>query len=172
VERCWRVKTLSWGLGLFYLNRYFALFGHVPVVLQYFWSTSNPNKTKVNIYILLPSICGGNKLNPASQMSVTMDSLWYFIMIMISNDISIQLSLLGIVSWMPNHRDSNGCFLCVHCCEFLYDTANCKISPDIVLLVLRMYALYERSRKVLAFYIVVGVFFIPATCVSPNFSGG
>ena len=49
VERCWSARQLNWGLGFFYLNRYLTLFGHVPIMLQFFWSTSNPNKTEVSI---------------------------------------------------------------------------------------------------------------------------
>jgi len=47
VERCWSFR-LNWALALFYLNRYLALFGHVPIVVQYFWSTSDPNKLEVS----------------------------------------------------------------------------------------------------------------------------
>ena len=35
---------------------------------------------------------------------------------------------------------------------------------------MRMYALYERSRKVLAFYIVIGVVVVAVGCVSLNLS--
>ena len=49
VERCWVVGQLSWGLGFFYLNRYLVLFGHIPVMMEYFWTTSNSNKTEVSI---------------------------------------------------------------------------------------------------------------------------
>ena len=47
VERCWSFR-LNWALALFYLNRYLVLFGHVPIVVQYFWSTSDPNKLEVS----------------------------------------------------------------------------------------------------------------------------
>jgi hypothetical protein len=36
---------------------------------------------------------------------------------------------------------------------------------------MRMYALYERSRKVLALYILVAVVILVMACVSPDFSG-
>ena len=62
VETCWSVGKLNWGLGLFYLNRYLTLFGYVPVMLQFFWSTSNPNKTEVSILLL--SSGGGKMLKP------------------------------------------------------------------------------------------------------------
>jgi len=39
------------------------------------------------------------------------------------------------------------------------------------MIIMRMYALYERSRKVLAFYLVLAVSFITMGGVSPNFSG-
>jgi hypothetical protein len=49
VENCWVVRRFSWGLGFFYLNRYLVLFGHIPIMLEFFWSTSNPKKTEVSI---------------------------------------------------------------------------------------------------------------------------
>jgi hypothetical protein len=49
VERCWSARRLNWGLGFFYLNRYSTLFGHVPIMLEFFWSTSNPNKDEVSL---------------------------------------------------------------------------------------------------------------------------
>jgi len=48
VERCW-VGKLNWVAGFFYLNRYLTLFGHVPIMMEYFWSTPNPNKVEVSI---------------------------------------------------------------------------------------------------------------------------
>jgi hypothetical protein len=51
VERFWRVGQLNWASGFFYLNRYLTLFGHVPVMLEYFWTTSNPNKYEVSLFL-------------------------------------------------------------------------------------------------------------------------
>jgi hypothetical protein len=57
VERCWVVRRLSWGLGFFYLNRYLALFGYIPIMMMFFWTTSNLNKTEVSILLLkIPSL--------------------------------------------------------------------------------------------------------------------
>ena len=36
---------------------------------------------------------------------------------------------------------------------------------------MRMYALYERSRKVLAFYIIIAAVILAADCVSLNLGG-
>jgi len=49
VESWWAVRRLSWGLVFFYLNRYLVLFGHIPIMLGSFWSTSNPNKNEVSM---------------------------------------------------------------------------------------------------------------------------
>jgi hypothetical protein len=40
------------GLEFFYLNQYLVLFGHIPIMLEFFWSTFNPNKTKVSTLLL------------------------------------------------------------------------------------------------------------------------
>jgi len=63
VERCWVVRRLSWGLGFFYLNRYLVLSTHIPMMLGFFWSTSNPNKTEVSIPLLKSLVLiGGGKV--------------------------------------------------------------------------------------------------------------
>ena len=43
--------------------------------------------------------------------------------------------------------------------------------PIIGMLIMRMYALYERSRKVLALYIAIGVVLVSMACVSTYSSG-
>ncbi|KAJ7129076.1 hypothetical protein C8R46DRAFT_1236673 [Mycena filopes] len=43
VARFWGTK-LTWGTALFYVNRYSALFGTMPVVVEYFMTTTNPNR--------------------------------------------------------------------------------------------------------------------------------
>ena len=52
VERCWVVRRLNWSLGFFYLNRYLTLLSYISIMLEYFWSTSNSNKTEVGILLL------------------------------------------------------------------------------------------------------------------------
>jgi len=42
----WRLR-LGWGTGLFYFSRYVCLLGHIPVVVEYFWFTSNPRKQEI-----------------------------------------------------------------------------------------------------------------------------
>lgn len=37
----------NWASFLFYLNRYLVLFGHAPVMLKFFWRTSDPNKLQI-----------------------------------------------------------------------------------------------------------------------------
>ena len=51
--------------------------------------------------------------------------------------------------------------------EILWGDADCIISPDIGMLIMRMCALYE-SRKALALYIVVTVVIVVMGCVSLN----
>ncbi|KAJ7041564.1 hypothetical protein C8F04DRAFT_1079269 [Mycena alexandri] len=43
VARFWGPK-LTWGTALFYLNRYSALFGTMPVVIEYFMTTTDPKR--------------------------------------------------------------------------------------------------------------------------------
>ncbi|TFK69205.1 hypothetical protein BDN72DRAFT_624437 [Pluteus cervinus] len=39
VELFWKRKEFSWFATLFYLNRYSALFAHIPVFMEYLWSS-------------------------------------------------------------------------------------------------------------------------------------
>jgi hypothetical protein len=72
VERCWVDRRFSWGLGFFYLNRYLALFGHIPVMMEYFWTTSNSNKVEVSILLLkIPRLRQGGKILMCSVSDVS-----------------------------------------------------------------------------------------------------
>ncbi|KAF8198553.1 hypothetical protein BJ912DRAFT_1039409 [Pholiota molesta] len=99
VERFWTGGPLNCASGLFYMNRYLVLFGHIPVMIEFFWATSNPAKIK-------------ELIRYTSQICQKLQSYHQFLAI------AIQV----IVASM---------------------------------LVMRMYALYERSRRVLALYLVV-----------------
>ncbi|KAJ7460058.1 hypothetical protein B0H11DRAFT_2058636 [Mycena galericulata] len=46
VERYWGT-TLTWGGGLYYLNRYSALIGTIPVFVEYLLTTDDPGKDSV-----------------------------------------------------------------------------------------------------------------------------
>jgi hypothetical protein len=48
VERFWGAKRFTWAILFFYLNRYITLFGHLPVVVEYFWYSTANNKAKVS----------------------------------------------------------------------------------------------------------------------------
>lgn len=48
VERVWKTSGLNWATGLFYFNRYLCLLGHIPVIIEYFWSTSSQRKHDVS----------------------------------------------------------------------------------------------------------------------------
>ena len=52
VERCWAVRRLNWALVFFYLNRYLTILGYIPIMLEYFWLTSDQNKTEVSVLLL------------------------------------------------------------------------------------------------------------------------
>jgi len=47
VERFWVSSRLTWASFLFFLNRYFTLFGHIPVVAEYFLYSAAPNTTRI-----------------------------------------------------------------------------------------------------------------------------
>ena len=111
VERCWAVRRLSWGLGFFYLNRYLALFGFTPIMLKFFWTTSNSNKTEVSILLLkIPTGELERYWCAASQMLVFIH-LWHSTMAINLIISFIQMSSLGIVSLMPNVHYSGGRYL-------------------------------------------------------------
>ncbi|KAF8996247.1 hypothetical protein BDQ17DRAFT_1249994, partial [Cyathus striatus] len=44
VERFWKPRVFNWAAILFYINRYLTLFGHIPVMVEYFWTSSSERK--------------------------------------------------------------------------------------------------------------------------------
>ncbi|KAF8072079.1 hypothetical protein FPV67DRAFT_1483847 [Lyophyllum atratum] len=46
VQRFWS-SPLSWAPSFFYVNRYLALFGHIPVMIQYYWDSRHSNTEEV-----------------------------------------------------------------------------------------------------------------------------
>ncbi|PPQ78264.1 hypothetical protein CVT25_011723 [Psilocybe cyanescens] len=116
VERFWKVGSLSWASGFFYLNRYMVLFGHIPVLIEYFWSTSNPHKLQCFTRVCFLTIA------PLRSCHQLQSYHQYFAVV-------VQI----VVSSM---------------------------------LIMRMYALYERSRRVLALLIGVAVAAVAVGCWS------
>lgn len=47
VERFWSSRSLSWASSLFYVNRYLSLFGHIPVMIQYYWDSRRFNTREI-----------------------------------------------------------------------------------------------------------------------------
>ena len=51
VDRLWSVGRYTWASVLFFVNRYLALLGHIPVIYEFFWTEHHPNalwKVKVS----------------------------------------------------------------------------------------------------------------------------
>lgn len=48
VERFWNTGRFTWAALFFHLNRYFSLFGHIPVVVEFFFYSTADNKGKVS----------------------------------------------------------------------------------------------------------------------------
>ncbi|KAF9461030.1 hypothetical protein BDZ94DRAFT_1299507 [Collybia nuda] len=94
VERFWGLQRITWPTFFFYLNRYLTLFGHVPVMVEYFWYPMVDSKRETLIRI--------------------------------------------------------------HRAFFLIDVVQVWIST-VVLLIMRMYALYDRSKKVLSLYLCMAL---------------
>ncbi|TFK40054.1 hypothetical protein BDQ12DRAFT_734091 [Crucibulum laeve] len=53
ISRFWSMRRITWASSFFYLNRYLTLLGHGPVVHQYFWSSSSPERFSVCLSLLL-----------------------------------------------------------------------------------------------------------------------
>ncbi|CAA7268611.1 unnamed protein product [Cyclocybe aegerita] len=108
VERFWSIRGINWASGLFYLNRYMVLVGHIPVMIEYFWSTSNPDKLQMSVLITSIALILHN-IDPRCDRLQTYHQY-------------LAVVIQFVVACM---------------------------------LIMRMYALYGRSRFVLALYICV-----------------
>ncbi|KAK0444565.1 uncharacterized protein EV420DRAFT_1648856 [Desarmillaria tabescens] len=49
VSRFWVHRGFSWAAFFFYLNRYLGIFGHAPVVMEYFWTGYASNKAQRHV---------------------------------------------------------------------------------------------------------------------------
>jgi hypothetical protein len=172
VERFWTSSWCTWGSFLFFLNRYLSVLGHIPVVLEYFWTTpSSLRKSLVSTVPPLrfgrpPSSCielralqrvGVRRLSTASGCILrfihtpSCHSLQtfhqYFVVV-------VQL-IVGGPSFSPA-RPASAVSL------------TRTFVPYLALLVLRTYALYDRSRKVLFVLVGTAVVIVSFSCVSEH----
>ncbi|KAJ7333338.1 hypothetical protein DFH08DRAFT_966168 [Mycena albidolilacea] len=106
VARYWGTR-MTWGTGFFYLNRYSALFGAVPILAEVLVTTTDPRK--------------------AGMCAAFQEYHKYFAL----------LSLIFVTSALQ------------------LPLSDCAVMLTEVILIIRTYALYERSKHVLAFMIVV-----------------
>jgi hypothetical protein len=67
VERFWNREKRTWAIFLFFANRYFVLFGHVPLMVKAFWYSVADNKQTVSVWHSLGQLL----LINVDQMSVT-----------------------------------------------------------------------------------------------------
>ncbi|KAJ7784886.1 hypothetical protein DFH07DRAFT_947955 [Mycena maculata] len=112
VERYWGTG-LTWGTALFYLNRYSALLGTIPVVSEYLLTTNDPSKAPMLVAIMLITrtyaLYGRNKIVLAIMLVVTCAAVGFGLAIILSDDstdtLSPHLQDLGCPS--ASSRDSN-----------------------------------------------------------------
>ncbi|KAF8654767.1 hypothetical protein AX16_003422 [Volvariella volvacea WC 439] len=50
INRFWS-RTFSWATLLFYLNRYGALAAHIPVLMEYFWTSFTTPEERVTTFV-------------------------------------------------------------------------------------------------------------------------
>ena len=55
IERFWIIRKFSWATFLFFANRYLAVVGYLPVVMEVYW-TAPHNKSVGFIYFSLVSM--------------------------------------------------------------------------------------------------------------------
>ena len=49
IQRYWIRAPLTWATFFFFLNRYLAFLGHIPIIMDIFWNISNlPRKATVS----------------------------------------------------------------------------------------------------------------------------
>jgi len=51
VERFWSgAKRPTWAIAFFFATRYVTLFGHIPVMFEYFWYSTSPDKSQMSVF--------------------------------------------------------------------------------------------------------------------------
>ncbi|KAF9458370.1 hypothetical protein BDZ94DRAFT_106179 [Collybia nuda] len=138
VERFWRANRFTWAVFFFYLNRYLTLFGHLPVIVEYFWYSTADGKNKV-----------GHQSNRQALIQFTCSDRC-------RSSHHIYLCSAKLTPY-TSCRDLQS----YH--QYFAVTVQIWVST---LLIMRMYALYDRSRRVLALFLGVALAAVIIACWS------
>ena len=67
IQRFW-IRRFTWATLFFFINRYLAFLGHIPVIIQVFWSPSNlSHKFTVSIHSSVEEICTIKRISGRRQ---------------------------------------------------------------------------------------------------------
>ncbi|KJA21530.1 hypothetical protein HYPSUDRAFT_67659 [Hypholoma sublateritium FD-334 SS-4] len=105
VDRFWMGGPLNWASGLFYLNRYVVLVGHIPVMVEFFWKTTAASKMQSYHQYLAIAI----QLIVASMLIMRMYALYERRRRVLGLYICVSLVVAGIGLWaVLGAKDTHG----------------------------------------------------------------
>ncbi|TFK65507.1 hypothetical protein BDN72DRAFT_194885 [Pluteus cervinus] len=99
VERYWSGSSFSWASFFFYLNRYVTLLGHIPVMLQFFWTTQSPAKLLVSYPPDISPIFRNSRSNFSVLLIMRMYALYEKSLRILSLFVSVALGAVGFGCW-------------------------------------------------------------------------
>jgi hypothetical protein len=157
-ERFWS-RDFSWASFFFYINRYLALFGQVPIIALYFWPIRSSHALQV-------SLSSFTMCYPLVLFWGTIVDVCHFYLVgklaytIAQNHTvaTLYTCTLSITCWLASWPLQVG--------DFVTPEGSLTRSGLAVLLIMRMYALYHRSCWVLGFLIGIVVGASIFSCVS------
>lgn len=151
IERFWTFRRISSGSFFFFFNRYLAFFGNIPIIFVFFWRTED-RQLKIQVrslcILILVSMASADDFLDVGQpllINRLLANLYYSFgscnVLQAYHQFFAMISQVVIGSKYSESPSSSW-----------------RYSPrtDTVLLIMRVYALYQRSRKVLIFLTLAG----------------
>lgn len=157
VERVWNTGYFTWAILFFYLNRYLTLLGHAPVVVEFFWYSEADNKPTVS------DQAGHWMFNQLMRIFHWIDvgflNLFPYVLQSLRQRLGVTISKSTTnVSRSPYRY---WCLVSV----YHHTHSQLLIASPLVLIMMRMYAIYGQSRRILGLFLGVMLVVVIVACV-------
>ena len=155
IERFWVIRKFSWATFLFFANRYLAVIGYLPVIMEVYWTA--PQRELVRFTTLSLSFNVLISIRLDVRDAVGLDGFY-----------RLRLTITDRCHYARTYRQ---CLIvliqiCVAGEAIRYGLLSHKLKLCAVLLIMRVYALYDRKRWVLYLFLAIAGADIPTAVVS------
>jgi hypothetical protein len=164
IQRFWILHSFSWAGFFFFLNRYLSVLGHIPIIMLTFWNATNiVHKSKVSPTLLNGYTSGGSFACRC----------WYSLHLIRVSGVHMSDEYFSCHHLHSYHQYLEmATQLVVGGQQVL---AVCYMSRPThllrsVLLIMRVYALYDRNRWIVVFFVTFATVDVGIACVGLGFN--